>query len=130
MGPTSSRNDEMTEEGTKITIRMGSEEIQKMEDFMAEHDIGNRSDFIRDAIRGFIDVHTNPVSADSTESGIFVRLGEVHMETLEMLKRDGICFDIEEFARKCVLDRIVTQESEKDSIDRAIKAAQMASRMK
>ena len=39
----------MTDEGTKVTLRMGPEVIQMMEDFMDEHDIGNRSDFIRDA---------------------------------------------------------------------------------
>jgi Predicted transcriptional regulators containing the CopG/Arc/MetJ DNA-binding domain and a metal-binding domain len=120
----------MTEEGTKVTIRMGPEEIQMMEDFMADRGIGNRSDFIRDAIRGYIEVQANPSCEPAAEGGIFVHLGEVQMGTLEMLRQDGICYDIEEFARKCILDRIVSQESEKDSIDRALKAAQMASRMK
>ena len=119
----------MTED-IKITIRMSPEEVQTIEDFMDENGIGTKSDFIRAASRGYIEAQTNPVSAESTEGGIFVRLGEVHMETLELLKQDGICFDTEEFARKCILDRIVTPETEKDSIDRAVKAAQLASRMK
>ena len=45
----------MADDGTKITLRVGSDDIQLMEDYMAEAGIGNRSDFIRDAIRGYIE---------------------------------------------------------------------------
>jgi hypothetical protein len=120
----------MTDEGAKVTIRMGPEEIQLMEDFMADRNIGNRSDFIRDAINGYIKAQQNPASGMVEGGGIFVRLGEVHMEALEMMRQDGTCFDVEEFARKCILDKLISPEFEKDSIDRAVKAALMASRMK
>lgn len=122
--------DEMSEEGTKVTIRMGPEEIQLMEDYMADHDIGNRSDFIRDAISGYIEAQTKPVSDAGSEGGVFIHLSEVQLATLEMLKRDGICFSVEEFARKCIVDRIVSPESEQEAVSRALKAAQLTSRMK
>ncbi len=120
----------MAEEGTKVTIRMGPLEIQKMEDYMAENDIGNRSDFIRDAINGYIEAQKAEMSDAGNEGGLFVHLNDVQLATLENLKQDGICFTTEEFVRKCVLDRIVSTESEQDSISRSLKAAQLASKMK
>jgi len=123
------QGDEMSEEGTKITIRMNSEEIQKMEDFMSDHDIGNRSDFIRDAICGYIESKTQ-VSGAGLEGGIFVRLNEVQMETLKGMVCDGTCYSEEEFIRTCVLKEIVPEEILRDSVLRSVKAAQLASRMK
>lgn len=120
----------MSDEGTKVTIRMGADEIQKVEDFMADFDIGNRSDFIRDAISGYIALKRGYVPDAGSESGLFVRFSEVQLATLGMLKEDGICLSEEEFVRKCVLDRLITEESEKDSVQRSLKAAQMAHRMK
>lgn len=120
----------MTEEGTKVTIRMGPNEIQMMEDYLADHDIGNRSDFIRDAIRGYIEFKTKPDSDDAKrEGGIFIHLTKMQLAILEILEKDGTCcFSAEEFARKCILDRIISIESEQDSIDRAVSAAQITSK--
>lgn len=120
----------MSEEGNKVTIRMGPSEIQMMEDYMADHEIGNRSDFIRDAISGYIKAQESLVSGGASQGGIFVRLNEVQMATLEILKQDGICFDIEEFARECILNRIIPAESREDSVVRAFKTAQLASKKK
>jgi len=119
----------MTDEGTKVTFRMGPEEIQLMEDFMDDRDIGNRSDFIRDAIRGYIESERSDGRPGADSDGLFVRLSEVHMDTLERLKEGGICYDIEEFARKCILDVIVPAEVSQDTIGNAFRAAQIAYKM-
>lgn len=114
----------MSDDGTKITIRMGPEEIQLMEDFMGDHDIGNRSDFIRDAIKGYIASMKagQPLNA---EGGIFVRLSDVQLDTLSGLVKTGIAVSEEEFIRKCLLDKIVPKSVEDETIENAFRAAQM-----
>lgn len=119
----------MSDDGTKITIRMGPEEIQLMEDFMADHDIGNRSDFIRDAIKGYVESMRADVP-EKAEGGIFVRLSEIQMDTLKSLVATGIATSEEEFVRKCLLDKIVTKDVETEAIENAIRAAQMKAALK
>ena len=119
----------MSEEGTKVTIRMGPEEIQMMEDFMADHDIGNRSDFIRDAIKGYIE-SVKADHSEKTEGGIFVRLNDIQMDTLDALVQTGIAVSGEEYIRKCVLDKIIPKSIEDDAIENAFKAAQMKAALK
>ena len=120
---------EMSDEGTKITIRMGSEEIQMMEDFMSDHDIGNRSDFIRDAIKGYI-ASVKAGQPQNAEGGIFVRLNDVQMDTLDALVQTGIAVSGEEYIRKCVLDKIIPKSIEDDAIENAFRAAQMKAALK
>ena len=119
----------MSEEGTKVTIRMGPEEIQMMEDFMADHDIGNRSDFIRDAIKGYIE-SVKADHSEKAEGGIFVRLNDIQMDTLEALVQTGIAVSGEEYIRKCVLDKIIPKSIEDNAIENAFKAAQMKAALK
>lgn len=119
----------MSDDGTKVTIRMGPEEIQMMEDFMADHDIGNRSDFIRDAIKGYISA-VKAGQPQNAEGGIFVRLNDVQLDTLEGLVQTGIAVSEEEFIRKCVLDKIIPKTIEDDAIENAFRAAQMKAALK
>ena len=114
----------MSDEGTKITIRMGPEEIQMMEDFMGDHDIGNRSDFIRDAIKGYI-ASMKAGQPMTAEGGIFVRLSDVQLETLNGLVQTGLAVSEEEYIRKCLLDKIVPKSVEDEAIENAFRAAQM-----
>ena len=114
----------MSDDGTKVTIRMGPEEIQLMEDFMADHDIGNRSDFIRDAIKGYISA-VKAGTPQNAEGGIFVRLNDVQLETLDALVKTGISVSEEEFIRKCVLEKIIPRSVEDETIENAFRAAQM-----
>ncbi len=114
----------MSDDGTKITIRMGPEEIQMMEDFMADHDIGNRSDFIRDAIKGYI-ASIRAGQPQIEEGGIFVRLSDIQMDALDGLVRTGITVSGEEFIRKCLIEKIVPKNVEDESIENAFRAAQM-----
>ena len=112
-----------------ISIRMGTEDIQLMEDFMSEKEIDSRSRFVRDAIAGYISSQRAGTSS-AGKSGVFVRFKEVQMEALRLMVEDGTAFDEEEYIRKCVLEKLVSPESEADSAGRAFKAAQMASKMK
>ena len=123
------RMNKMSEEGTKVTIRMGPEEIQMMEDFMADHDIGNRSDFIRDAIKGYIE-SVKADHSEKAEGGIFVRLNDIQMDTLDALVQTGIAVSGEEYIRKCVLDKIIPKSIEDDAIENAFRAAQMKAALK
>ena len=119
----------MTDEGTKVTLRMGPEVIQMMEDFMDEHDIGNRSDFIRDAIKGYIDSQRNGGFVASG-SGIFVRFSDLQMDALQGLVQRGICLSEEEFVRKCVLDRIVPATVEEEAVADSFRTAQRNAALK
>ena len=112
----------MSDEATKVTIRMGPDVIQAMEDFMADHGIENRSDFIRDAISGYIASQENGGSAST--GGIFVRFSELQMDALENIIQSGVAYDVEEFVRGCVLDRIVPEEVQKEAYANAFRSAQ------
>ena len=119
----------MSDDGTKITIRMGPEDIQMMEDFMADQDIGNRSDFIREAVKGYI-ASVKAGKPFDTTGGVFVRLNDVQMDTLDNLVRTGVAVSPEEFIRKCVLDKIVPKSIEDEAIENAFRAAQMKAALK
>ena len=118
----------MSDEATKVTIRMGPDVIQAMEDFMADHGIENRSDFIRDAISGYIASQENGGSAST--GGIFVRFSELQMDALDKIVEGGVAYDVEEFVRRCVLDRIVPEEVEKDVFTNAFRSAQRNAALK
>ncbi len=119
----------MAEKETTISIRMGPEEIQIMDDFMDDNGIIKRSDFIRRAITGYIRSKTDQ-DVEEGPGGIFVRLQEVQLEAINNIVKTGVCYDAEEYARKCILDKIVPAESEEEAVKNSFKAAQMASEMK
>lgn len=120
----------MAEDGTKVTLRMGPEEIQMMEDFMDEHDIGNRSDFIRDAIRGYIASQRAGNPDCASEGGIFVRLSELQMDALQGIVQRGISLSEEEFVRKCVLDKIVPATIAEEACADSFRTAQRNAALK
>ena len=119
----------MSDEGTKVTIRMGPEEIQAMEDFMADYDIGNRSDFIREAISGYIASKKAGVQV-TAESGIFVRFSDLQLNALENLVASGISYDEEEFIRRCVMEKILPKTVEEEAFENAFRTAQRNAALK
>lgn len=122
---------DMAEESTKITIRMGAEDVQRMEDFMADSGIGNRSDFVREAIVHYIASKEAGADGTGSDEGIFVRLSDMQLGILRGIEKDGTCsISVEEFARRCILDVIVPKEVRDEVILRAVKAAQMVSQFK
>ena len=50
----------MTDDGIKITVRMGTEDFQAMDAFMVDHDLENKSIFVRDAIRAYMESYDSP----------------------------------------------------------------------
>jgi len=120
----------MGEKEIAISIRMGTEDVQMMEDFMSENGIDSRSRFIRDAIAGYINLQRKGSGSAGIRNGIFVPFNEVQLETLRLMVEDGIAFSEEEYIRSCVREKIVSKESETDSIERAFKNAQLTSKMK
>ena len=122
----------MAEDGTKITLRVGPEEIQLMEDFMSDNGIGNRSDFIRDAIRGYVEFKRNETKNTGVpmEGGIFVRFNDLQLQALKHLTQLGICLTEEEFVRKSVLDVLISDEKKAAAIRNAFETAQMSAELK
>lgn len=124
------RGDGMAEKETLISIRMGSEEIQRMEGLMFDLGIDSRSRFIRDAIDLYV-ASKGKANVNAEESGIFVRFKEIHMEAIRLMVEDGTAgLDEEDYVRRCTLTKLITPEAEADSADRAFKAAQLSSKMK
>lgn len=116
-----------TDDGMKITIRISNEDLQAMEDFMSANDIDNRSDFIRDAIRGHI--ANNMKTAETGDNTVVVRLSPVVIQTLENMKADGTIFDAESYVRQLIMTDIIPKDAIEDSKARAFGAAQQASRI-
>ena len=118
---------DMVDEGTKITIRMSNADIQLMEDFMSDHDLENRSVFIRDAIREYI--ANNKAEAQSDDNSVTVRLNPVVLQTLENMRADGTIYDSESFIWELINTAVIPKEAIDDSRARAFKAAQQSSRI-
>lgn len=117
----------MVDDGTKITIRVSNDDIQLMEDYMAEHGIENRSDFIRDAIRDFIASSKTPENSEA--NAIVVPLNPVVIQTLENMKTEGIIHDEASYIRELVNAEIIPKEAIEESKARAFRAAQQSSRI-
>lgn len=117
----------MVDEGLKITIRMSEADIQLMEDFMSEHDLENRSDFVRDAIREYI--ASNRAESQSDNDAVVVHLNPVVLQTLDNMRADGTIFDAESFVRELINAAVIPKEALEDSRTRAFKAAQQSSRI-
>jgi predicted transcriptional regulator len=121
----------MGEKELTISIRIDAEVNQLMEDYMAEKKIDSRSRFIRDAIAGYIDLQRRAeIGGSELGVGIFVRLREAHIEALRLMVEDGTAFSEEEYVRRCVMEKLVSPETEAESVKNAFKAAQMTSKMK
>ena len=115
---------DMTDDGIKITLRMGTEELQALEDFMGERDLENKS------IKRYMETYDSPAGQVSSESGIFVRFSELHMDALSQIVQRGISLNEEEFVRKCVLDRIVPKTIEEDALSESFRTAQRNAALK
>lgn len=116
-------------EETKITIRMSPSEIQDLEDYMADHDIGNRSDFVRAAIEHYMAFLDAPEVTEVAGDGVFVHLTEMQLDILTRIAMDGtLATSVEEFIRTCVLERIMPQDVKDDIIRRALMNAQDAAK--
>ena len=122
---------DMTDDGIKITLRMGTEELQALEDFMGERDLENKSSvFIREAIKRYMETYDSPAGQMPSEGGIFVRLSDIHLDALNQLVQRGMCLNEEEFIRRCVLDKIVPKTVEEEAIEDSFRTAQRNAALK
>ena len=98
-----------------VSLRMGTEELQKMDDFLEGHpELGGRSLFIRTAIRQYIDRDAD-VQA-SSKNTVEVRLSRAELETIQSMVDDGTYID-----RSKMVDEIkvteVAQNRYRDAIN-------------
>jgi len=75
-----------------VSLRMGTEEVQKMDDFLEGHpELGGRSLFIRTAIRQYIDRDADVQTSNKNE--VTVRLSAAELETIDSMVDDGTYID-------------------------------------
>ena len=97
----------------KITIRMGTEEIQAMESFLLDHpELGSRSNFIRTTVREYINRDADRTPADNNKSGIFIELPEFEKNVMNEVMRMNFFVSEEEFIRNCVRDVIKKEHAD------------------
>ena len=84
--------EKMTDEKI-VSLRMGTEELQRMDDFLEGHpELGGRSLFIRTAIRQYIDRDAD-VPVTSNKNTVEVRLSAAELETIDSMIDDGTYID-------------------------------------
>ena len=99
--------EKMTDEKI-VSLRMGTEELQKMDDFLEGHpELGGRSLFIRTAIRQYIDRDAD-VQA-STKNTVEVRLSRAELETIQSMVDDGTYIDCADAIRNMVRSKMVDE---------------------
>ena len=111
------------EASLKITIRVSPEELELIEDYIGDHGIENRSTFIREAVKGYIEAQSRK-SEDGSQNGLYIRLNDTQMATLRHLVSLGICVSEEEFVRQTLLDRIVPNSAIDEAVENAFRLAQ------
>ncbi|MCL2890290.1 MAG: hypothetical protein FWF40_00165 [Methanomassiliicoccaceae archaeon] len=93
----------------RITLRMGTSDVQTMDDYLVEHpELGNRSQFIRTALREYMT--RDGKSTPSDKSAIYVRLNETERMTLKMIIDKEPFLDDEEFVRHLLRKAISAKE--------------------
>jgi hypothetical protein len=113
-------------EEERITLRMGPDDVQLMDNYLEEHpELGLRSQFIRTAVREYIkrDARGTSSTSETKESGLFVRFNTVELAMLGNLKEGGLCLNEEEFIRRCVTD-VITPKITPDVMRNYFESAQ------
>lgn len=111
----------------KVTIRISPEDLNLLEDYMAEHGIENRSDCIREAIKSLVE---KDKVEDCSQTGLFVHLSEIQKATLKGLVDLGIAVSEEEFVRRVLLEKIIPANEVESAISNAFRLAQKQSALK
>ena len=90
-----------------VSLRMGTEELQKMDDFLEGHpELGGRSLFIRTAIRQYIDRDAD-VPTTSKKNTVEVRLSAAELETIDSMIDDGTYIDRADAIREMMRSMMV-----------------------
>ena len=97
----------------KITIRMGTDEIQIMESYLLDHpELGSRSNFMRTAVREYINRDADRTPADTNKSGTFIEFTKFERSVIDKMLETEPFIGLEEFVRNCV--RNVLEGKHKD----------------
>ena len=92
-----------------VSLRMGTEELQRMDDFLEGHpELGGRSLFIRTAIRQYIDRDADVRT--SAKNTVEVRLARAELEAIQSMVDDGTYIDCADAIRNMVQDKMVVRE--------------------
>ncbi len=105
----------------RITLRMGTEEVQAMDEYLDEHpELGNRSQFIRTAVREYVnrDADVAPLS-DKEGEGLFIRFTETELGAINLLVENGVYLSGEEFVRTAMKDLFAPRDVREESIRNA-----------
>ena len=116
----------MSEEPKLLTLKMPPEELDVLSKYLEDHDIDNRSEFIRRCIKKTIEgvKETGP-----EEDGILkLRMNPILLMTLDNMVKDGVIYDKESYVRSLVERDVIPAEVMDDSKVRAFKSAQSADR--
>ena len=98
----------MTDDNKIVSLRMGEEEIQMMDDFLKGHpELGGRSLFIRTAIRQYIDRDADVRT--SSNNTVEVRLSRAELETIQSMVDDGTYIDCADAIRNMVRSKLVNE---------------------
>ena len=97
-----------------VSIRMGTEEIQAMDDFLGGHpELGGRSLFIRTAVRRYIERDAD-VPKTGNRNTVEVRLSAAELETIDSMVDDGTYIDrsdaIRNIMRSMMVDNVKITE--------------------
>jgi len=105
----------------RVTLRMGTEELQTLDSFLAKNPkLGTRSQFIRTAISEYIDRDAD-VATRSDSDGIFTRFTESEMMAIKVIVEDkGMFISNEEFIRTAVHRMMARRE---ETVENALSAA-------
>jgi hypothetical protein len=118
----------MNDELKLITLKMPVGEIEALSQYLMEHDIDNRSEFIRRCIGKTIE-ETTTEGKTSEEDGILaVHLNPVLLMTLDNMVKDGVIYDKESYVRSLVEKDIIPADIMDDSKARSFRSAQSSNR--
>ena len=113
----------MADDGKIVSLRMGTEELQMMDDFLEGHpEIGGRSLFIRNAIRQYINRDADvPVTSNKNE--VSVRLSAAELETIDSMVDDGAYIDRSDAIRSMMRSIMVNQDKVSELVQSKYEAA-------
>ena len=97
----------MTDDNKMVSLRMGEDEIQRLDEFLEGHpELGGRSLFIRTAIRQYIERDAG-VQRTSNKNEITIRFAAAELETIDSMIDDGTFIDRADAVRNLVRGIIV-----------------------
>ena len=105
-----------------ISLRMGTEDIQTMDEFLEGHpELGGRSLFIRTAVRQYIDRDADVRTSNKNE--VTVRLSAAELDTIDSMVDDGAFIDRADAIRTMMRRVMVKDEVVSELIQSKYEAA-------